>query len=302
MFCCKAINILVVLLLIWTTGFASVYKYNSKNKNNLIELAHKGLKNKVYPELAVELFPDSSKNKIKRLSKEKQTIEDSTTSLNAVHPSIDNESVYNLKIKVFDKFTKRPIGGGLVIFVKSQGDESINKSGPGKQYTIKGGQEIIFMVKKESYEDHKFRVSTIAKDPSKDIIIDVYLKHKLNEDEKAYEDLIENCGNLKKEGLKYMVQIGAFRSRKIKHFESLNLGYKIFEQRLQGLFKYMVYNAETPYEIDNIRQDVINQGISDAFVVPYNKGLRITVKKALKILIPNMDDNEEFISFPILTK
>ena len=116
MFCCKAINILVVLLLIWTTGFASVYKYNSKNKN------------KVNSELALDIVPDSSKNKIKRLSKEKQTIDDSTESVNAIHPSIDNESVYNLKIKVFDKFTKRPIGGGLVIFVKSQGDESINKS------------------------------------------------------------------------------------------------------------------------------------------------------------------------------
>ena len=52
------------------------------------------------------------------------------------------------------------------------------------------------MVKKESYEDHRFRVSTISKDPSEEIIIDVYLTHKLNEDEK-YEDLIEHC-NLKK--------------------------------------------------------------------------------------------------------
>ena len=64
----------------------------------------------------------------------------------------------------------------------------------------------------------------------------------------------------------------------------------------------MVYNSETPFEIDNIRQDVINQGISDAFVVPYNKGLRISVKKALKILIPNLDKNEKFISFPIPDK
>ena len=95
-----------------------------------------------------------------------------------------------------------------------------------------------------------------------------------------------------------MVQIGAFRSRKMKHFESMNLGYKIFEQRLQGLYKYMVYNAETPYEIDNIRQGVINQGVSDAFVVPYNKGTRITVKKALKILNPELKDYEDFISFP----
>ncbi|HIF14158.1 MAG TPA: hypothetical protein EYQ86_02020 [Bacteroidetes bacterium] len=215
---------------------------------------------------------------------------------------LGKELVYNLKIRVYDKLTKRSIGGGVVMFVKSKGDESINKSGPGKQYTIKGEQEIIFMVKKENYEDHKFRVSTISKDASEDIIIDVYLRHKLNEDEKAYEYLIEHCGNLKKADMKYMVQIGAFRSRKIKHFESLNLGYKIFEQQLQGLYKYMVYNAETPFEIDNIRQDVINQGISDAFVVPYNKGLRISVKKALKILIPNLDKNEEFISFPIPDK
>ena len=60
----------------------------------------------------------------------------------------------------------------------------------------------------------------------------------------------------------------------------------------------MVYNAETPYEIDNYKTDVINQGVSDAFVVPYNKGLGITVKKALKMLNPELKDYEDVISFP----
>ena len=291
MFCCKAINIFVVLLLFWATGSASNNHYNYKRNTELSynSFVKCGLNKYKSSNLLLVNVSNPFKN---------QTKDDSTVSVNTSNTPIDNESVYNLKIKVFDKLTKRPIGGGLVIFVKSKGDESISKNGPGKQYTIKGEQEIIFMVKKESYEDHRFRVSTISKDPSEEIIIDVYLTHKLNEDEKAYEDLIEHCGNLKKEGLKFMVQIGAFRSRKIKHFESMNLGYKIFEQRLQGLYKYMVYNAETPYEIDNIRQDVINQGVSDAFVVPYNKGIRITVKKALKMLNPELKDYEDVISFP----
>ena len=71
------------------------------------------------------------------------------------------------------------------------------------------------------------------------------------------------------------------------YFNSLNLGYRILEQYTQGLYKYLVYNAPTPYEIDNVRQDVVNQGISDAFVVPYYKRKRNSVKKALDILIPN---------------
>ena len=83
------------------------------------------------------------------------------------------------------------------------------------------------MIKKEGYEDHKFRVSTINKDPDERVIMDVYLTYKLNEDEKAYEDLLEKCGNLKKEGLIYKVQIGAFRARKIEYLDSLNLGYSI---------------------------------------------------------------------------
>ena len=291
MFCCKAINIFVALFLLWSTGSASFYDNNFKNntKLNLEPIIAFKISHNLYSGLSATNKTSSLKNLLK---------DDTTLSVNESKRLIDNESIYNLKIKVFDKLTKRPIGGGLVIFVKSKGDESINKNGPGKQYTIKGEQEIIFMVKKESYEDHKFRVSTIAKDPSEEIIIDVYLRHKLNEDEKAYEDLIEHCGDLKKEGLKFMVQIGAYRSRKMKYFEEMNLGYKIFEQYLQGLYKYMVYNAETPYEIDNIRQDVINQGVSDAFVVPYNKGIRITVKKALRILNPELKDYEDFISFP----
>ena len=58
MFCCKAINILVVYSLICTTSFASVYNINPKNKNkeDLLELAQKVLNNKVHSELAVELF------------------------------------------------------------------------------------------------------------------------------------------------------------------------------------------------------------------------------------------------------
>jgi len=201
--------------------------------------------------------------------------------------SIDVNANFYLKIRMFDKLTKRPMSGGVVIFTKSQNDESIQKNGPGKQYLIKGQQEIIFMIQKENYEEHKFRVSTMDKVPNQRIIHDVYLRHKLNEDEKAYERLLEDCGNLQKEGLVYRVQIGAFRTRKLNYFENLNLGYRILEQYIQGLYKYLVYNAPTPYEIDNVRQDLINQGVSDAFVVPYYKNKRITVKRSLELLIPN---------------
>ena len=64
MFCCKAINILVVFSLICTTSFASVYNFNPKNKNkeDLRDLAQKVLNNKVHSELAVELFSQLERN------------------------------------------------------------------------------------------------------------------------------------------------------------------------------------------------------------------------------------------------
>lgn len=87
-------------------------------------------------------------------------------------------------------------------------------------------------------------------------------------------------------GVAYYVQImalhnplGNFRS----YFAGRNVNERITPKMEEGFTKYIVGNHKVYKDAHDHRNNVRNQGISDAFVVAYNGGRRTTVQDALMI-------------------
>ena len=49
------------------------------------------------------------------------------------------------------------------------------------------------------------------------------------------------------------------------------------------IVKYFVGNTEDKNEIDRLKNELVNKGFEDAFVVAFYKGLQISVKEALNL-------------------
>ncbi|CAN5381183.1 hypothetical protein BH09BAC5_BH09BAC5_20340 [soil metagenome] len=86
-------------------------------------------------------------------------------------------------------------------------------------------------------------------------------------------------------GVNYTVQIGAFqRMLPTSYFtKTYHLTTTINAEQHNGLNKYTTGNFNAYEAAHNSRNSVQNSGVSDAFVVAYNNGNRITVQEALMI-------------------
>ena len=116
---------------------------------------------------------------------------------------------------------------------------------------------------------------------------------------KSYKENIENINldsvstktpkrNVKKEmtepkkpNIIFKVQIGTFLKsmKKDKLFVLLD-AQEIFTD---GVYKYYVGNELSKIECDNLRDSMIKKGFKDAFIVPFYKNKRISVKEALDL-------------------
>ena len=105
------------------------------------------------------------------------------------------------------------------------------------------------------------------------------------DDIKAYFSSLIRDGRIKVEGLKFRVQVGAFRNPpKPTYFDFLkNVGTAdvVIEDELT---KYRLGDFATLVETEVIRLSVIDQGVDDAFVVAYFNDMRISMREAIEIL------------------
>jgi len=64
---------------------------------------------------------------------------------------------------------------------------------------------------------------------------------------------------------------------------SVFLNLNIQEIKTEGVYKYFIGDTEDKNEIDILKNELINKGFEDAFVVAFYKGLQISVKEALNL-------------------
>jgi len=105
-------------------------------------------------------------------------------------------------------------------------------------------------------------------------------------EEESYKQVLLNYGSKRIKKLQYHVQVGAFRNASLSDF------YYIKTQRT--LNSYVDENEITHYffgpfktilEADMVKSNMINQGIADAWVVPYLRGEKITMKEVRRMNI-----------------
>lgn len=85
-------------------------------------------------------------------------------------------------------------------------------------------------------------------------------------------------------GLVYRIQIIAVQTQKDSKVGQLkrlyNLNEIIYEEKIEGWYKYTVGSFPTVQGALNYRQVLIQKGVKDAFIVPYYQGKRITNQQA----------------------
>ena len=101
----------------------------------------------------------------------------------------------------------------------------------------------------------------------------------------AYFASLKRDGEVEVEGLKFKVQIGAYRKPpKSTYFNFLQNTGAIEVIKEDELTKFRLGDFRTLVETEIIRLSVIDQEISDAFVIAYFKGVQIPMRQAVEML------------------
>ena len=129
------------------------------------------------------------------------------------------------------------------------------------------------------------------------------LNNTTNEIESDFnEDVAEITAINKIEGVIYSVQVGAF-SKPIKKDDDYNISPLVM-QRVNNLYKYSTGIFPSISVANQRKEEIKQKGISDAFIVAYYNGSRITIAKSLEIIdntitqtnnIPEEEENIEVI-------
>jgi len=105
------------------------------------------------------------------------------------------------------------------------------------------------------------------------------------EDIDAYFASLKRDGQIEVEGLRFKVQIGAYRNPpKSNYFDFLQDVGDIEVINENELTKYRLGDFRTLVETEIIRLSVIDQGVEDAFVIAYFRGVQISMRHAIEIL------------------
>ncbi|MCH8331882.1 MAG: OmpA family protein, partial [Bacteroidetes bacterium] len=108
-------------------------------------------------------------------------------------------------------------------------------------------------------------------------------KRKLSELDQLYYKVVEDCGEYIFNDIIFKVQIGAFRNPVSARFDDLRnkewIAYLKMEKEIgnDGITRFTVGPFETLNEAEDLRQNIIEVGIFDAWTVPFRKGRRITI-------------------------
>ncbi len=115
-------------------------------------------------------------------------------------------------------------------------------------------------------------------------VISIYCFEDLDEIN-AYFASLKRDGEIEVEGLRFKVQIGAYRNPpKSTYFDFLKNVRAVNVIKEDGLTKYRLGGFRTLVETEIIRLSVIDQGIDDAFVIPNFNGARISMRQAVEML------------------
>lgn len=105
------------------------------------------------------------------------------------------------------------------------------------------------------------------------------------DDMDAYFASLKRDGEIEVEGLVFKVQVGAYRTPpKTSYFNFLKNVGDVSVVNENELTKFRLGDFKTLVETEIIRLSVIEQGVEDAFVVAYFKGVQLPVKQALELL------------------
>lgn len=105
------------------------------------------------------------------------------------------------------------------------------------------------------------------------------------DDAEAYIYAVKKYGKEKVDGLKFKVQIGAYTNPPgASHYSFLKNVGPIDKKVEDGLTKYKVGDMETLEQTEILKQNVINQGVKDAFVNAYYNGDKIPLRRAIEML------------------
>ena len=84
----------------------------------------------------------------------------------------------------------------------------------------------------------------------------------------------------------FYVQILCLDPYKRVPAEELNARYDVYDEIREyeesGLVKYQIGGYTTYEEAQSIRAQMLNKGISDAFIVPYQNGVKISISEAFE--------------------
>ncbi len=105
------------------------------------------------------------------------------------------------------------------------------------------------------------------------------------EDMELYFASLKRDGKIAVDGLKFMVQVGAYRQApKISYFNFLENVGTVRASNEDGYTKFRLGDYSTLEETEAVRLSVIKQGVQDAFVVAFIGSVRITMREAVDIL------------------
>ncbi len=108
------------------------------------------------------------------------------------------------------------------------------------------------------------------------------------EDLEAYFAAVNRDGQKEAEGLKFKVQVGAYRKPlEVSYFDFLENVGPIEKVNEDGLNKFRLGEFKTLQASERMRLDVVDQGVIDAFVIAFYNGVQITMREAIELLCDN---------------
>ena len=111
-------------------------------------------------------------------------------------------------------------------------------------------------------------------------------------DKETYDAILKKYGTITRKGLVFKVQLGAYlkpeqgQRWRMKMFADLQEKFDFLIQRETdgGYTKFLAANTFTLHDAHNLKMQLRQAGVSNAFIVPYYKQNRITMIEAIELL------------------
>lgn len=103
-------------------------------------------------------------------------------------------------------------------------------------------------------------------------------------EEEAFKKLSKDYSKKSLEGLKFHIQVGAYKYPRQQVFHFLSEVGSVGEEQHNGLYKYLIGGKNSIDDAKDFQVSIINKGVKDAFIVPYYNSERINMREAYQLL------------------